>query len=50
MLQGRAGVNAYKGNDDEAKATLTFHVNNIKMHEGTNTKNETPVKAMLQKL
>jgi single-strand DNA-binding protein len=25
-------VNAYKGNDGEAKATLTFHVNTIKLH------------------
>jgi single-strand DNA-binding protein len=31
-LQGRIGVNAYKGNDGEAKATLTFHVNMIKIH------------------
>ena len=31
-LQGRIGVNAYKGNDGEAKATLTFHVNTIKLH------------------
>jgi len=31
-LQGRIGVNAYKSNDGEAKATLTFHVNTIKFH------------------
>ena len=31
-LQGPIGVNAYKGNDGEAKATLTFHVNTIKLH------------------
>ena len=31
-LQGRIGVNAYKGNDGEAKASLTFHVNTIKLH------------------
>lgn len=31
-LQGRIGVNAYKSNDGEAKATLTFHVNTIKLH------------------
>src|SRR5665647_56943 len=31
-LQGRVGVNAYKAIDGEAKATLTFHVNSIKLH------------------
>ena len=31
-LQGRIGVNAYKTNDGEAKATFTFHVNTIKLH------------------
>lgn len=31
-LQGRVGVNAYTGKDGEAKATLTFHVNTIKLH------------------
>lgn len=43
-LQGRIGVNAYTGKDGEAKATLTFHVNTIKLH-GSSTKNETPIKA-----
>ena len=42
-LQGRIGVNAYTGKDGEAKATLTFHVNTIKLHGGS-TKNETPTK------
>jgi single-strand DNA-binding protein len=31
-LHGRIGVNAYKTNDGEAKATLTFHVNTIELH------------------
>ena len=31
-LYGRIGVNAYKDMQGEPKATLTFHVNNIKMH------------------
>ena len=43
-LQGRVGVNAYIGKDGEAKATLTFHVNTIKLHGKTNAKDEVPVK------
>ncbi|MFM9909212.1 MAG: single-stranded DNA-binding protein [Chitinophagaceae bacterium] len=35
-LQGRVGVNAYMGKDGEAKATLTFHVNSIKLHGKSN--------------
>ena len=31
-LFGRIGANAYSGMNGEAKATLTFHVNNIKIH------------------
>ena len=30
-LYGRIGVNAYTSLQGEAKASLTFHVNNIKM-------------------
>ena len=41
-LQGRIGVNAYTGKDGEAKATLTFHVNTIKLHGSGSTKNESP--------
>ena len=37
-LQGRVGVNAYKGIDGEAKATLTLHVNSIKLHGMVNNK------------
>lgn len=44
-LQGRVGVNVYKANDGEAKATLTFHVNTIKLHDKASTKDEVPVKA-----
>lgn len=29
---GRIGVNAYTSKDGEVKASLTFHVNNIKLH------------------
>ena len=43
-LQGRIGVNAYTGKDGEAKATLTFHVNTIKLHGSSSIKNETPAK------
>ena len=31
---GRIGINAWTGKDGDAKATLTFHVNNIKLHGG----------------
>jgi single-strand DNA-binding protein len=44
-LQGRIGVNAYTGKDGEAKATLTFHVNTIKLHGSSTTKNESLTKA-----
>ncbi len=44
-LQGRIGVNAYTRNDGEAKATLTFHVNTIKLHGKVVAKSDTPVKA-----
>ena len=37
-------MNAFKANDGEAKATLTFHVNTIKLHGSTGVKNETAVK------
>jgi single-strand DNA-binding protein len=36
-LQGRVGVNAYKSIDGEAKASLTFHVNSIKLHGKANS-------------
>ena len=41
-LQGRIGVNAYKANDGEPKAALTFHVNFIKLHGSATAKTETP--------
>lgn len=31
-LHGRIGVNAYNNMQGEAKASLTFHVNSIKLH------------------
>jgi len=39
-LSGRIGVNAYKDMQDEAKASLTFHVNSIKMHGKPKTAND----------
>ena len=44
-LQGRIGVNAFTGKDGEAKATLTFHVNTIKLHGKAIVKSEIPVEA-----
>jgi single-strand DNA-binding protein len=41
-LFGRIGVNAYSGMNGEAKATLTFHVNNIKIHGTTKLINTSP--------
>ncbi len=35
-LCGRIGVNAYVNQQGEAKASLTFHVNSIKLHGGGN--------------
>jgi single-strand DNA-binding protein len=43
-LQGRVGINAYKSIDGEAKASLTFHVNSIKLHGNTGAKSDAPVK------
>ncbi len=34
-LYGRIGVNAYKDMEGEPKASLTFHVNKIKLHGGS---------------
>ena len=45
-LYGRIGVNAYKDMQGEPKASLTFHVNNIKLHgkgKATETECITPV-------
>lgn len=39
---GRIGVNAWTGKDGDAKATLTFHVNSIKLHGRSNGGNGTP--------
>lgn len=40
-LYGRIGVNAWNNTDGEAKASLTFHVNNIKLHGGKVNKTTT---------
>jgi len=42
-LQGRIGVNAYIGKEGEAKASLTFHVNTIKLHGKAMANDESPV-------
>ncbi len=42
-LQGRIGVSAYTGKEGEAKASLTFHVNTIKLHGKAKANDETPV-------
>ncbi len=44
-LYGRIGVNAYNNQQGEAKATLTFHVNNIKLHGNSKVNTETSVSA-----
>ena len=47
-LFGRIGVNAYKDMQGEPKATLTFHVNNIKLHgkgKPTEPENKTAIAA-----
>ena len=36
-LSGRIGVNAWTNAEGEAKASLTFHVNNLKLHGGVTT-------------
>ena len=41
-LQGRIGVNAYTGKEGDAKASLTFHVNTIKLHGKAKASDETP--------
>lgn len=47
---GRIGVNAWNNKEGEAKASLTFHVNNIKLHGAnksgsSNTTTPTPTTA-----
>ena len=47
-LQGRIGVNAYNNMQGEAKASLTFHVNSIKLHgkpryDSNSTETDAPV-------
>jgi single-strand DNA-binding protein len=40
---GRIGTNAWTNKEGEVKATLTFHVNTIKLHGRSNGSNTTPV-------
>ncbi len=40
-LLGRIGVNSYTGLEGEAKASLTFHVNSIKLHRSVKSTPET---------
>jgi single-strand DNA-binding protein len=42
-LQGRIGVSAYTGKEGDAKASLTFHVNTIKLHGRAKANDESPV-------
>ncbi|MDQ2721659.1 MAG: single-stranded DNA-binding protein [Bacteroidota bacterium] len=42
-LQGRIGVSAYTGKEGEAKASLTFLVNTIKLHGRAKANDEKPV-------
>ena len=54
-LSGRIGVNAWTNAEGKAKASLTFHVNNIKLHGNATSakeqfKNETEVKEPLEDL
>ena len=44
-LSGRIGVNAWTNAEGEAKASLTFHVNSIKMHGKASTPKEQPTTA-----
>lgn len=39
-LFGRIGVNTYSNMQGEAKASLTFHVNNIKIHQSFKNEND----------
>ena len=39
-LSGRIGVNAYNNQQGEAKASLTFHVNNLKLYGSANSKDD----------
>ena len=40
QLSGRIGVNAYNNQQGEAKASLTFHVNSIKLFGSANSKDD----------
>jgi single-strand DNA-binding protein len=44
-LFGRAGVNVYNDMKGEAKGSLIFHVNNIKIHQATKAETASTVPA-----
>jgi len=44
-LSGRIGVNAWTNAEGEAKASLTFHVNNIKLHGKSNAASKESIPA-----
>jgi single-strand DNA-binding protein len=44
---GRIGVNAWTGEDGDAKASLTFHVNSIKLHGSSRSTNSGATKPVM---
>jgi len=44
-MDGRIGVDVYTNMNGEAKASLKFHVNSIKIHGGAKTETAKPVEA-----
>jgi single-strand DNA-binding protein len=44
-ISGRVGVNAWVDSNGEAKASLTFNVNTIKLHGRPNRNEEVPLSA-----
>jgi single-strand DNA-binding protein len=44
-LSGRIGVNAWTNAEGEAKASLTFHVNSIKLHGKGNAASKESIQA-----
>lgn len=43
LLYGRVGINAWNNMQGEAKASLTFHTNNIKFIGGSSKTNAAPI-------
>jgi single-strand DNA-binding protein len=44
---GRIGINTWTGKDGDAKATLTFHVNSIKLHGSSRSTNSATTKPVV---